>query len=160
MIAFEVDPEAYRRSNAYIISEQGKPPDFVLEIASRATGHLDVGEKRAAYAALGIPEYWRFDDTGRFHGAMLAGDRLEHGTYRPIAIEELEAEVLQGHSAVLNLNLRWEYGKLGWYVRIRDGTFPHTTTKLPAPRQPSGTRWRPKNAPRQPMPELASPKQN
>lgn len=115
MIAFEADPEAYRRSNAYIISEQGKPPDFVLEIASRATGHLDVREKRDAYAALGIPEYWRFDDTGRYHGAMLAGDRLEHGTYRPIAIEKLEAEVLQGYSAVLNLNLRWEYGALGWY---------------------------------------------
>jgi len=48
MIAFDVDPEAYRRSNAYIISEQGKPPDFVLEIASRATGHLDVEEKREA----------------------------------------------------------------------------------------------------------------
>ncbi len=115
MIAFKVNPEAYRRSNAYIISEQGKPPDFVLEIASRATGYLDVGEKRDAYAALGILEYWRFDDTGRYHGSMLAGDRLEHGTYRPIAIEELEAEVLQGYSAVLNLHLRWEYGKLGWY---------------------------------------------
>ena len=115
MIAFDVDPEAYRRSNAYIISEQGKPPDFVLEIASRAIGHLDVGEKRDAYAALGIPEYWRFDDTGRYHGALLAGDRLEHGTYRPIAIEEPTAEVLQGYSEVLNLHLRWEYGELGWY---------------------------------------------
>ena len=115
MIAFDVDPEAYRRRNAYIISEQGKPPDFVLEIASRATGRLDVEEKRDAYEALGIPEYWRFDSTGHFHGAMLAGDRLEHGGYRPIAIEELEAEVLQGYSKVLNLNLRWEYGELGWY---------------------------------------------
>ena len=115
MIAFDVDPETYRRNNAYIISEQGKPPDFVLEIASRATGHLDVGEKRDAYAALGIPEYWRFDDTGRYHGAMLAGDRLEQGVYQPIPIEELEAEVRQGYSEVLNLHLRWEHGELGWY---------------------------------------------
>ena len=37
LIAFDVDPEAYQSSNAYVISEQGKPPDFVLEIASRGT---------------------------------------------------------------------------------------------------------------------------
>ena len=36
-------------------------------------------EKRAAYAGLGIPEYWRFDETGDFHGTRLAGDRLETG---------------------------------------------------------------------------------
>ena len=69
------DPEAYRGSNSYVISEQAKPPDFVLEIASRSTGRQDVVEKRAAYAGLGIPEYWRFDETGEFHGAHLAGDR-------------------------------------------------------------------------------------
>ena len=36
LVAFGVDPAAYCRSNAYIIEEQGKPPDFVLEIASPA----------------------------------------------------------------------------------------------------------------------------
>ena len=35
------DPEAYRENNGYIISEQGKPPDFVLEIALRSTGRQD-----------------------------------------------------------------------------------------------------------------------
>ena len=35
LIAFDADPEAYRENNGYIISEQGKPPDFVLEIASQ-----------------------------------------------------------------------------------------------------------------------------
>ena len=34
MIAFGVDRAAYDQSNAYVISEQGKPPDFVLEIAA------------------------------------------------------------------------------------------------------------------------------
>ena len=62
LIAFHADPAAYYRSNAYIISEQGKPPDFLLEIASRSTGRKNVGEKRLAYASLGIPEYWRFDE--------------------------------------------------------------------------------------------------
>ena len=64
LIALGADPETYRENNGYIISEQGKPPDFVLEIASRSTVHQDTAEKRAAYAALEIPEYWRFDETG------------------------------------------------------------------------------------------------
>ena len=64
LVAFGVDPEAYRRSNAYVISEQGKPPDFVMEVASKSTGRVDVTEKRVDYAGLGILEYWRFDETG------------------------------------------------------------------------------------------------
>ena len=114
LVAFDVDPAAYEASNGYIIEEQGKPPDFVLEIASRHTGHIDAGEKRVAYAALGIVEYWRFDETGEHHGARLAGDRLVDGRYEPIQIEESAEGVLQGYSAALNLNLRWENGRLGW----------------------------------------------
>ena len=52
LVAFDADPEAYRKSNGYIISEQDKPPDFVLEIASRSTGRQDTVDKRPAYAAL------------------------------------------------------------------------------------------------------------
>ncbi len=115
LVAFDVDPAAYEASNGYIIEEQGKPPDFVLEIASRHTGHIDVGEKREAYAALEITEYWRFDETGQYHGARLAGDRLVDGRYEPIHIEESAEGILQGYSAVLNLHLRWERGTLGWH---------------------------------------------
>ena len=64
LIAFDADPEAYQDSNSYVISEQGKPPDFVMEIASESTGQEDTGNKRTWYASLGIPEYWRFDQTG------------------------------------------------------------------------------------------------
>ena len=115
LIAFDVDPEAYYRRNAYIISEQGKPPDFVLEIGSPSTGRVDVQEKRDDYAALGIPEYWRFDETGRSHGTRLAGDRLVDEVYQPIAVEELAENILQGHSRILNLDLRWEQGQLKWH---------------------------------------------
>ena len=76
LVAFNADPQAYRDDNGYVISEQGKPPDFVMEIASRSTGRQDVEDKRPAYAALGIPEYWRFDQTGDFHRSRLTGDRL------------------------------------------------------------------------------------
>ncbi len=112
LVAFGVDPEAYRRSNAYVISEQGKAPDFVLEVASPSTGLVDVMEKRVDYARLGIGEYWRFDETGESHGTRLAGDRLVGGEYVAAEVEELEDGSLQGYSPVLNLYLRWEGGAL------------------------------------------------
>ena len=115
LVAFNADLQAYRDSNGYVISEQGKPPDFVLEIASRSTGQRDVEKKRPAYAALGITEYWRFDQTGDFHETWLAGDRLGEGRYEPIPIETVEEGVLQGYSSVLNLLIRWDHGELGWH---------------------------------------------
>ncbi len=117
LVAFDVDPEAYELSNGYIISEQGKPPDFVLEVASESTGDVDVGAKRRDYAALGIPEYWRFDqtETGRYHGERLAGDRLADGEYVALEIEELPDGGLQGYSPALDLYLRWQRGELVFY---------------------------------------------
>ena len=41
MIAFNVRPELMVERNGYVISEQGKPPDFVLEIGSASTGRRD-----------------------------------------------------------------------------------------------------------------------
>ena len=117
LVAFGADPEAYEASNGYVVLEQGKPPDFVLEIASRSTGREDAGPKRRDYAALGIPEYWRFDHTptGEHHGTRLAGERLVNGEYVAMDIEELPGGGLQAYSSVLDLNLRWERGELVFY---------------------------------------------
>ena len=115
LVAFNVDPAAYRSSNAYVISEQGKPPDFVLEIASPSSSRTDRVDKRRDYAGLGIAEYWRFDEAASRRELRLAGDRLVEGGYEPIAVEEVEEGVLQGYSAALNLRLRWEQGQLRWH---------------------------------------------
>ena len=115
LIAFGANPELYEANNSYIISEQGKPPDFVMEIASRGTGRRDRTAKREDYLAMGIPEYWRFDETGNYHGARLAGDLLVGGEYRAIPVESIGDGVLQGYSPVLNLYIRWEYGELRWH---------------------------------------------
>ena len=112
LVAFGVDPAAYYRSNAYVISEQGKPPDFVLEIVSPGSRRTDRVDKRRDYAALGIAEYWRFDEAARRRDLRLAGDRLVDGRYEPIPIKELEDGVLQGYSEALNLLIRWERGEL------------------------------------------------
>ena len=45
----------------------------------------------------------------------LAGDQLIDGRYEALPIQELTDGVLQGYSAVLNLNLRWNRGTLEWY---------------------------------------------
>ena len=115
LIAFDVDPDLYDQQNGYVISDQGKPPDFILEVASPSTARIDTVDKRREYAELGVSEYWRFDHTGESHGTRLAGDRLVEGRYEPLPIVELSPEVWQGESAVLSLWLRWEDGALGWY---------------------------------------------
>ena len=82
----------------------------MLEVASRHTEHDDTGEKRGAYAAPGIPEYWYFDETGEFYG-----DRLGDGGYEPVETARLSEDILQGYSDVLNLHIRWHNGRLEWY---------------------------------------------
>ena len=115
LVAFNVDPDAFERSNAYVIEEQGKPPDFVLEIASPSSRRRDLVTKRAAYAELEIPEYWRFDELAKRRPRKLAGDRLSGGEYRPLPTELLPGGVVQGYSPVLDLHLRWEEGRLVWH---------------------------------------------
>ena len=115
LIAFDVDSSLYYRGNGYVISEQGKPPDFVLEVASASTAERDLGSKRDDYAAFGIPEYWRFDETGEHYGDRLVGERLLDGMYEPIEIANLAGDILQGHSDVLDLDIRWHDSRLEWY---------------------------------------------
>ena len=116
LVAFNIDPELAARRNGYVISDHGKPPDFVLEIGSSSTGHRDATDKRTGYAKLGVREYWRFDPSGgSYQGVPLAGDRLVGGAYEPIPVERIDGSTFQGYSPVLDLRLRWEQGQLGWY---------------------------------------------
>ena len=116
LIAFNVDFPLGVEQRGYSIRDQGKPPDFVLEIASPTTGREDYTGKRSDYANFGIPEYWRFDPSGgRYHGDPMGGDRLVEGTYQPIELLELGPDHLHGHSEVLNLDLCWENGRLRWW---------------------------------------------
>jgi Uma2 family endonuclease len=116
LIAFNVDPAAAIAQRGYAIEERGKPPEFVLEVASFTTAHNDYTRKREGYAAYGIPVYWRFDPTGgEFYPTLLAGDRLVDGEYRPITILQTDEGRYWGHSEVLNLDLCWEQGQLRWY---------------------------------------------
>lgn len=121
LIAFNVDFAQGVEQNGYSIRDQGKPPDFVLEVASVRTAENDYTNKRLDYAAFSIPEYWRFDPTGgQRYDAPLAGDSLSNGAYQPIEIVEIEPGQLRGHSEVLNLDLCWEHGQLRWYDPVTE----------------------------------------
>ena len=116
VVAFGVDSKAIVERNGYVVSEVGKPPDFVLEVASRSTGRRDYTVKRDGYAGYGVGEYWRFDWTGgRYHDAPLAGDRLVGGVYEPLPIHREPSGLIWGHSPVLGLDLCWDEGDLRIY---------------------------------------------
>ena len=112
-VAFGVDAAAIYRRNGYVIWEVGKPPDFVLEVASESTADNDTGYKRELYAALGIAEYWCFDASGGArYGVALAGEYLDNGIYRPFPIRTAADGAEWGYSPLLRLNLRWNNGRL------------------------------------------------
>ena len=118
LIAFDVSPEDYRASNGYIVTEQGKPPDFIMEVASPSTAEVDTGAKRVDYAALGVPGILALRRNRNRPRRRLAGDRLEGDAYHPMPIDEVAPDVLQGYSPVLNLIIRWDHGTL-WCGSIR-----------------------------------------
>ncbi len=117
VVAFGVNPAGIVARNGYVISEVGKPPDFVLEVASRRTGRRDYTIKRQGYADYGVGEYWRFDHTGgRFHDAPLAGDILAGDHYEPLPVNRDPDGLIWGYSPVLDLEICWEEGE----VQFRD----------------------------------------
>ncbi len=115
LVAFDVDPAAYLARNGYMISEQGKPPDFILEVASRHSANSDRGVKKDYYERLRVGEYWLFDSTGEFYGFVLKGYRLVDGRYEEVEAREASPGVFEGYSAALNLILRVAGGVLGLY---------------------------------------------
>ena len=114
--AFGVDAQAIERRRLYLPWEVGKPPDFVLEVASVSTARHDITTKRDIYARIGVLEYWRFDRTGgEFYGQRLAGDRLENGVYQPMSLTTEPDGVVKGYSPTLGLSLCWRDEMLVFY---------------------------------------------
>lgn len=123
IVAVGVDPGAIEARNGYVISEVGRPPDFVLEVASGSTGRNDYSRKRDIYASRGVGEYWRFDSSGgRFHGRPLSGDLLVEGHFQPVETRTDDSGVTWGHSPLLGLDLCWDRGRLRFFDPV-SGTY-------------------------------------
>ena len=94
-----------RERMTYRVWEEGKGPDFVLEVASRSTWREDVGAKRGVYARMGVGEYWLYDPMGEYLRPRLRGYRLVGGRYeRQPLLESLDGR-LTLRSGTLGLDL-------------------------------------------------------
>ena len=69
----------------YKIWEEGKPPDFVLEFASKGTYRNDMTRKVQLYAEIGISEYFVYDVDRRYLPTPLIGFRLIEDAYVEIS---------------------------------------------------------------------------
>ena len=121
-----------RRRSSYRVWEEGKAPDFVLEVLSGSTSASDQVDKRKTYAAMGVREYFLFDPLGHAmasapSGRRLKGERLLGGIYRDITPFP-DGSI---RSVVLGLDLRVKRREQGpgWReLRFRD---PETGEDLP-----------------------------
>ena len=109
-LAFGVDAQAIRQRLLYLPWEVGKPPDWVLEVASSSTAREDIGRKREIYARIGVPEYWRFDPSkeSAYYKQPLTGERLLGGVYRPLPLTTEPDGILKAYSPVLGVSLCWD----------------------------------------------------
>ena len=131
-IALDTDPDFVYQFPNYFIWEVGKPPDFVIEVASPSTARNDLGSKRNLYAELGIPEYWRFDPTGgELYGAPLMGERLVDGEYVPYDLNTESDRSVWARSEILNLDFIWD----GEQFDIRDPLTGRTIHPVEVERQ-------------------------
>ena len=125
-VVFGITPEAIHSlsaegNNTYLLWEVGKPPDFVMEIASNSTKSTDLVGKRVLYAELGIPEYWRYDQTGGdFYGEPLVGEHLADGEYERFLMREDEDGRIWARNDVLNLDLYWDDGDLRFWDPVAE----------------------------------------
>ena len=92
--------------SGYNLWEVGKPPEFVLEVASQSTYRNDLDEKPGTYADMGVDEYWMFDPTGGdLYGQALMGFRLVDGEYEAIEMTQNEHGLISGYSDELGVRL-------------------------------------------------------
>ena len=107
---------------SYKVWEEGGPPNFVLELASRSTVPRDVKEKRRIYAAMGVADYFLFDPVGGLLDPVLQGLRLAGRGYRRIRAARLADGGLSVPSEELGLELRAWGGARPPVLRLYDPT--------------------------------------
>ncbi len=95
----------------YKIWEEGKPPDFALEVISPSSDVRNAQDKVALYAHLGIREYVRFQPELEGVEPRLVGYRLRGRSYGAVMPDAAEAI----HSRILGVSLRAE----GTSLRVR-----------------------------------------
>ena len=105
--------------DTYMLWNEPKGPDFVLEVTSASTRGNDERRKRKVYAALGVREYFLYDPRAEWLTPPLQGWRLVEGAYRALpAVTVLSNRGVAVASEVLGLELRDERAEQR--LRLRD----------------------------------------
>lgn len=117
--------------------ENGKLPNFILELTSKSTKKQDEETKPSLYSQLGVQEYFQYDPTGDYLQPQLKGKTLVNGSYQPIAPQTLADGSMSIVSQVLGLELRLlppvspslqpSFGSIARELRFMD---PSTGTQL------------------------------
>jgi Uma2 family endonuclease len=103
-VIFGVNPRKRRSYKAW--EENGRLPDFILEITSFSTRRQDQVEKPQLYASLGVKEYFQYDPTADYLNPQLQGAELVDGQYQPLPLQTDSSQVSYIHSQVLGLDLQ------------------------------------------------------
>ncbi|MBC6419532.1 MAG: Uma2 family endonuclease [Prochloron sp. SP5CPC1] len=99
--------ENRQRRSYRVWEENGKTPDWVLEVTSSSTHRKDDMEKPNIYAQMGVCEYFQYDPTGDYLNPPLKGRRLtRNGGYEIITPNDTEDGMLSFPSQVLGLEMR------------------------------------------------------
>ena len=93
-----------RLRGSYAVWEEGKPPDFVLEILSESTWRRDVRAKPGLYQQMGVREYFLFDPHGHID-PLLRAWRFADGRRERLPVVDVADGMRGVHSEALNLHL-------------------------------------------------------
>ena len=115
-----------RARDSYKVSNEGKVPDFVLEVASKGTYRKDLGSKKGKYERMGVREYCVFDPKGDMHRPRLQLYRLEGGVYQRVSGRIGPDGMLAVRSETLGLELRFKEDRLRlWDPAAREYLLEH-----------------------------------
>ncbi len=99
----------------YKVWEEGKAPDFALEVSSEQTVEDNLGRNMETYARIGISEYCVYDPMGGLHFPRLQLFRLSEGgtgVYERVKWSEGSDGSLAVPCESLGLELRFEDDRL------------------------------------------------
>lgn len=110
-----------KQRRIYRIWEEGRPPDFILEVASPNTFTDDIGPKKDLYeSVLKVKEYFIYDPLGQVVPSFI-GYRLIDGVYQEIdfVAGRLPSEVLGLELGVYMGELRLYEPNLSYWLKSR-----------------------------------------
>ena len=81
LVSFGIGMKARR---TYLVWEEGKVPEFVMEFSSKNTYRNDLTDKIDIYASLKIQDYFLYDAEGLYLPSPLMGFELVDGIYVPV----------------------------------------------------------------------------